>query len=217
MDVSSILTTMLSTSAISNIAKVTETEKSDVKNVITAAMPNLISSALTQSKDKSLVEGFTDALASHAGDSTSSLTSFFNKIDLKDGSKIVKNLFGDSASDIISKISEKAGTTKKSTTSILSSIAPLFMSLLGQSTSADKDSETTSSIAKSLTGLLKGANVTSLLSSLTGSLTGSDKKETTTTSGKKKTTSSTSTAKKKTTSKKSTISTIANIAGKLLK
>ena len=237
MDVSSILSTMLSASSITNLAKVTETDKSDVQNVVSAALPVFLKSALTQSKSKSLAEGFTDALADHAKTGTSNLATFFKNVDLKDGAKIVKHLLGDSAAEETASIAEQAGVSKKATTSILSGIAPLFMSLLGKTTDASASSETTSSIVSTITGLMKGVNAKSLITGIlgsagaatlvssvakkaTGKKTTAAKKTTTgkTTAAKKTTTAKTTTAKKKTAAKKSsTLSTIAGLAGKLLK
>ena len=241
MDVSSILSTMLSASSITNLAKATETDKSDVQNVVSAALPVFLKSALSQSKSKSAAEGFTDALAEHAKTGTSNLATFFKNVDLKDGAKIVKHLLGDSAAEETASIAEQAGVSKKATTSILSGVAPLFMSLLGKTTDASSSSETTSSIVSTITGLMKGVNAKSLITGILGTAgtagiissvakkaagktTAAKKttvaKKTTTakTTAKKTTATKTTTAKKKTAVKKSsTLSTIAGLAGKLLK
>ena len=223
MDVSSILTTLMSSSSINNIAKATEEDKSDVKSVISAALPKLLSSASKQSKDKSTAESFTDALAEHALTSTSNLSTFFKNIDLSDGTKIIKHLIGGTSSAETKEIASEAGVSSKTVTSVLSALGPLFMSLLGKSTNAAADSETTSSITKSITGMLKNVNVSSVLGSLLGTSTSSAK---TTSASKKiasssKTTSSakkTTSAKKTNTSKKSSSSTadLVSKAGSLL-
>lgn len=214
MDFSSILSTLLSTSSVSNIAKATETEKSDVQNVIKAALPTLVTSALSQSKNKSTADIFTDALADHAETGTSNLSTFFKNIDLSDGTKIIKHLLGDSTSETTGEIAKEAGVTKKNAMNILSALAPLFMSLLGQITNANSSSETTSTIVKSLTSLTKGVDVSSLLGDLLGSAISSK-------TSSKSTTAKKSTGTKKVTKSKSsagdTLSTIASLAGKLLK
>ncbi|MBO5137643.1 MAG: DUF937 domain-containing protein [Spirochaetaceae bacterium] len=197
MDVSSLFSTLLSSSSITNVSKATGTEKGEVKDVLTAALPALLNGAKEQAEDKSTQAGFLEALASHAKDDTSSVSGFLKNVDLKDGAAIVKHLIGGSSSSTTKEIAKESGVSATKVTSILSAIAPLLMSLLG------KESESSSTGGVDLLGsLVKNVDMGSVISGLLG---GTSSKTT------KKTTSSTSK-----TSSSSKLSKAASLLGGLL-
>ena len=109
MDISSLLSTLTSSSSITNVSKVTGTTKTEVKDVLSAALPALLNGAKEQSEDKSTQEGFLSALASHAKDDTSSISSFLKNVDLDDGAAIVKHLIGGSSSSATKNIAKEFG------------------------------------------------------------------------------------------------------------
>ncbi|MBQ5490713.1 MAG: DUF937 domain-containing protein [Treponema sp.] len=160
MDASSILTTLLSSKSITGISKATDTSSADVSNILAAAVPALLQGAQKQTSGKDAA-GFTQALAEHAADSTSNITSFLKNVDLDDGSKILGHLLTASATKAIAKESK---TSESTTKSVLSAVAPLFMSLLGQQTSGSS----ANAIGSLLGGLMGSSNLTSLLGGLLG-------------------------------------------------
>jgi len=164
MDASSILTTLLSSKSITGISKATETSSSDVTNILAAAVPSLLKGATKQTTG-SKAAGFTQALADHAGDKTSNLTTFLKNVDLDDGAKIISHLL--TATDT-KKIAKASNTSVSTTSSVLAAVAPLFMSLLGQQTSGSS----ASAIGSLLTGLASSGNLTSLLGGLLGGSSG---------------------------------------------
>lgn len=164
MDLTSLLGNFLGETSLETIGKVTDTSTSDVGNVLKAAFPKLLEGASKQASNKKTQEGFEDALATHAKDRISSIPSFLKKVDLEDGAKIVKHLIGGASSTATKEIAKESGVSAKSVTSILSAIAPLFMSLLGKEekkSSADNASDL-------LSGLMKNVNVTKVLGGLLG-------------------------------------------------
>ena len=187
MDISSLLSTLTSSSSITNVSKVTGTTKTEVKDVLSVALPALLNGAKEQSEDKSTQEGFLSALASHAKDDTSSISSFLKNVDLDDGAAIVKHLIGGSSSSATKNIAKESGVSSSKVTSILSAVAPLLMSLLGQ------ESANSSSGADLMGSLLKNVDMGSMLSGLLGGTT-TTKKTTTKKTTTKKTSSSTNDA-----------------------
>ncbi|MCR5046248.1 MAG: DUF937 domain-containing protein [Treponema sp.] len=160
MDASSILTALLSDKSVSGISKATKTSSSDVTNILAAAVPSLLKGAAKQTKG-STAKGFEQALADHAGANTSNISSFIKNEDLADGAKIISHLL--TASDT-KKIAKASNTSLATTGAVLSAIAPLFMSLLGQQSSGSSSS----AIGSLLLNLATDSNVTSLLGSLLG-------------------------------------------------
>lgn len=201
MDLTKLASTLISSDSISGLSNLTGASDKDVSNVLAQALPALLSGANSQAKDKDTAESFATALSDHAKDDTKDLSKFLGNVDLKDGAKILGHLLGSDKDDVIGNIAESTGVSKKDTSSIVSAIAPLLLSLLGQQTEEDDDKDTG---AAGLVGaLLDNVDVGSLL---TGLLTDNSSSSSTTTSGKKKS------SKKKATSDKS-----GGLLGSLLK
>lgn len=201
MDLTKLASTLISSDSISGLSNLTGASDKDVSNVLAQALPALLSGANSQAKDKDTAESFANALSDHAKDDTKDLSKFLGNVDLKDGAKILGHLLGSDKDDVIGNIAESTGVSKKDTNSIVSAIAPLLLSLLGQQTEEDDDKDTG---AAGLVGaLLDNVDVGSLL---TGLLTDNSSSSSTTTSGKKKS------SKKKATSDKS-----GGLLGSLLK
>lgn len=179
MDLQKLAGTLLSSDSIEGLSGLTGVSGSDISNVLAQGLPTLLSGANAQAKDKDTSAGFAAALAQHAKDDTGNLSSFMGKVDMEDGSKIIAHLLGSDKDQTLSNISKKAGVSAKDTSSILSAVAPLLMSLLGQQADADDDKE--SGVDALLGTLLDNVDVGSLL---TGLLT--DNSASTTSGGKKK-------------------------------
>lgn len=169
MDLQKLAGTLLSADAISGLSERSGASKSDVKKVLTQALPSLLGGADNQAKGSDTAEGFAAALASHAKNSTSDLPSFLGNIDLEDGGKIIGHLLGADTDSTTKAVSEKTGVSGKTTSNILSAVAPLLMSLLGQQ--ADEDDDKDSGIAGLMGSLLSNIDVGELL---TGLLTDDD-------------------------------------------
>ena len=125
MDISSLVGTLMSADSLQSVGKTSKTDSKTVQSVLGAALPALLGSAQAQSQDAST--GFAEALLSHSKADTSDIASFLNKVDMEDGGKIVNHLLD---ADSLSAIAKKAGVSKRDTASVLSTAAPLLMSLL---------------------------------------------------------------------------------------
>ena len=96
MDTKTLLSSLLSSSAVSNIGKVANASTTDVTSVLTQAVPALLQGASQQAQNSSA--SFSQALQDHAKDDTSNVNSFFKNINLADGAKIVSHLLGSTSS-----------------------------------------------------------------------------------------------------------------------
>ena len=187
-----LLKQLLSKDALVGISKVTGVDGDEVTKILGAALPQLMSGAEKETAEKK--DDFVVALADHAKKDTTNMSSFFNGVDLADGAKIIGHLLGntDKTAEAVAK---KAGVTKAKSKSVLSAVAPLFMSLLGKQSSASSSKPT--SIFSTLTSALGIEGLDDVI----GSILGDDKK-------KKQTAKKTDTAaKKKTDTKKKTSTT----------
>lgn len=185
MDLSKIAGSLLSNDSLKGLSILTGASNSDIKNVLSSALPSLLTGATEQAKNESTAASFAGALAQHAKDDTSDLTSFLGNVDLADGAKIIGHLLGSGKEETVKKAAKASGVSEKKTGDILSAIAPMLLSLLGQQAEEDDDKETG---ASGLVGaLLDNVDVGSLLSGLISTDTSSSS---TSTSGKKKPASS---------------------------
>jgi len=164
MDLSKLAGSLLSSDSIKGLSSLTGTSNTDIKNVLSSALPSLLSGATEQAKNESTAESFANALAQHAKDDTSNLTSFLGKVDLGDGAKIVSHLLGSGKEETVKKAAKASGVSEKKTNDILSAVGPMLLSLLGQQAEEDDDKGTG---ANGLVGaLLDNVDVGSLLSGL---------------------------------------------------
>ncbi|MBQ9141344.1 MAG: DUF937 domain-containing protein [Lachnospiraceae bacterium] len=170
MDLKKLAGTLLSSDSIKGLSDITDASGSDVTKVLTQAIPVLLSGANEQAKDKKTADSFVSALSQHAKDDTKDLSKFMNNVDLKDGSKILTHLLGSDKDNILGDIAEKTGVSQKKTNNILSAIAPLLLSLLGQQKEEDDDKD--SGIENLLGSLLSNVDVGDVL---TGLLSGNSK------------------------------------------
>ena len=166
MDLNNLMGTMLSGTALTGLSQKTGTSQKDVMNVLSTALPSMLSGAQAQANGAQTAEGFVGALADHAKDNTADLSSFLSNVDLKDGQKIVNHLLGSNAKATAQTAAKNAGVSVTKANNILSGAAPLLMSLLGQQTAASTGSgsaQSTSAVASLMGSLLQNVDVTSLL------------------------------------------------------
>ncbi|MBQ4381790.1 MAG: DUF937 domain-containing protein [Oscillospiraceae bacterium] len=168
MDISSILSTLTSGDSLGAISQSSGTSVKDVQNVLSAGIPSLLSGALQQSQNGDTAQRFAGALSQHSASDLSNLGSFFSNVDLTDGSKIISHLLGSGKDEAISDISERAGVSKKKTNNILSTVAPMLMSLLGKEAQSSGAQGNTSAVSGLMSSLLGNVDMGSLVTGLLG-------------------------------------------------
>ena len=168
MDIKELMGTMLSSETVGAIGKAAGASGSDVKSVLSSALPSLLEGAKGQAHDTATAEGFVGALSDHAKDNTSDISSFLSGVDLEDGGKIVGHLLGTDADKTTKAAADKAGVDKSKAGSILSAAAPLLMSLLGQNASsgANAESNNAGGIAGIMGSLLSNVDLGSVIGGL---------------------------------------------------
>ena len=158
MDITSIMSTVMSAESLNCISEKTGSSKKEVKSVLTSALPLLLAGAKDQAEDKSTAKGFEAALKQHSKSNTKDLTGFLGKVDLADGAKIIGHLLGGKTESTTQTLAQSSGTSSNNTAAILAAAAPLLMSLLGQESGKDEE--------ESAGGALMGQLVSSMLSNV---------------------------------------------------
>ena len=168
MDISSLLGVFMSGDSVGQLSQTANVSAEETKNVLSAALPQLLNGALSQSKDSETAEGFAAALSQHAADDTSNIGSFLGKVDLDDGAKIVSHLLGSGADSTVDEVAKKSGVSAAQTSTILAAAAPLLMSLLGQETGSQQSANAGLDISGILGSMLGKVDLGSMLSGLLG-------------------------------------------------
>ena len=180
MDLSSLMNVFLSQQSQQGISTATGSSSSDVTSILASALPSLLAGANKQSQQTSTATSFAKALASHAQDDTSNLSSFYNNVDLNDGAKIIQHLLGNKTNATIKTVANQAGVTQNQAGSVLAAAAPLLLSLLGQQTTAQTKTAATQKAKTAQTtnlmsSLLSNVDVGSLIGTMLGSGSSSKK------------------------------------------
>ena len=184
MDLSKLAGSLLSSDSIKGLSSLTGASNGDIQSVLTNALPSLLSGATEQAKNADTAESFANALSQHAKDDTSNLSSFLGNVDMADGAKIIGHLLGANKEETVQKAAKASGVSQNKTSDILSAVAPMLLSLLGQQ--ADEDDDKESGVNALVGSLLDNVDVGSLLSGLISTDTSSSSS----TNGKKKPASS---------------------------
>jgi len=144
MDLTSIVGSLLSGETVSAASSAAGAKEDTTAAVLQAALPYLMHGLTEQAKDEDKSDKVAQALSTHAQNDTSDLTSFLSNVDTEDGAKILNHLFGATDTDAAQKIAKKSGVSVGQATSILSVVAPLLMSLVGQHTQQQQQQQTSS-------------------------------------------------------------------------
>lgn len=131
MDLTNILGALTGNDAVSAISQNLKIDQKQVSSVITAALPSLLGAMQKNASTESGAASLAKALGDHAG-SAGNILSNLKTTDLTDGNKILSHIFGGNLTNILGGISKQTGVASNSVSSILASIAPSLLALLGK-------------------------------------------------------------------------------------
>lgn len=129
---------LLAGDGLSAVSKRARCSEAKTAKVLSLGIPTLIAG---MQKNVSTPEGDASlrrALGDHGGKNTGDVTSFLKAVDLKDGKKILKHVFGDQQDATVEKLSKASGLSGSTVINILAQAAPLLLSLLGSQQSQEQ-------------------------------------------------------------------------------
>ncbi len=174
MDLNSLFGALSSADSVAGIAKAAGVSEKDVQSVMASALPSMLSGAQLQASNEDTLESFAKALSKHSKTDTSDLGSFFGKVDVEDGTKILGHLLGADQEAVTKTAATRAGLGSNKTLLIMAMLAPLLLGKLGQGTNASSASATPSLVSGLVGSMLGGGSSGgSLLGSLLGGGSGS--------------------------------------------
>lgn len=166
MDLTNILGALTGNDAANTIAGNLKLDPKQVSSVITNALPSLLGAMQKNASTPGGAEALAQALGNHAGNAGNILNNL-KAADLTDGSKILNHIFGGNLSSVVNGISKKSGVASNMVKSILASIAPSLLALLGK---GQQGSGTNAAGLAAMLGTILGATGGSTSSQSTGGL-----------------------------------------------
>ena len=131
MDLTNILGALTGNDAVGAISQNLKIDQKQVSSVITAALPSLLGAMQKNASTEAGAASLAKALGDHAGHA-GNIISNLKATDLTDGNKILGHIFGGNLTNILGGISKQTGVASNSVGSILASIAPSLLALLGK-------------------------------------------------------------------------------------
>ena len=169
MDLTALMSAMLSEESIENLGAKAESSPEEVRSVLGSALPLLLNGANAQATNQQTAPGFLGALQQHAQDDATNIPSFFGNVDMGDGAKIIAHLLGANTGAQTQAVAQQTGVSQAKTGNILAAVAPLLLTLLGQQAASSSNSSNNALGIGSLMGSLMGSgDMTSLLGSFLG-------------------------------------------------
>ena len=131
MDLTNILGALTGNDAVDAISQNLKIDSKQVSSVITAALPSLLGAMQQNASSQAGAASLAEALGYHAGNAGNIINNL-KAADLVDGNKILSHIFGGNLSSVLSGISKNTGVASNAVGSILASIAPSLLALLGK-------------------------------------------------------------------------------------
>ena len=131
MDLSNILGALTGNDAASAVSQNLKIDQKQVSSVITAALPYLLGAMQQNASSQAGAASLADALGYHAGNA-GNIVDNLKAADLVDGKKILSHIFGAKLSSVLGGVSKSTGVGTNAVGSILASIAPSLLALLGK-------------------------------------------------------------------------------------
>ncbi|MBR4018496.1 MAG: DUF937 domain-containing protein [Clostridia bacterium] len=129
---------LMNDSSVKQIAKASGVKADQAENVIGNAIPLLVQAMSDNAGTKEGAESLFGALGQHA--SSESAAEQLKNTDAVDGDKIIGKILGSNKQGVTDALAKQAGITRGNTASILSLMAPVLLSLIGNQTNNNNTS-----------------------------------------------------------------------------
>ena len=123
---------LINKDTIAQLAKGAKADETQVESLLTSALPVLMQNMANNASTKEGKDSLAKALSQHAAQTnTTNVTTLLKQADTADGEKILGHILGGSKADVTSALAKKSGLSSKDTLSLLATLAPVLLSLMG--------------------------------------------------------------------------------------
>ncbi len=153
MDVTKLLSVITDSSGVAALSQSSGAQSGQVSDLLTKAIPILMKGMEQNAATEEGAGSLAKALDDHAGDDMSNIGSFLRNLDVSDGTKILGHILGSKSSEVQTGLAQKTGLSSSQVGNILSSVAPMLLSILGgQKQSANVNNSGIGGMLSSLLG-----------------------------------------------------------------
>ena len=152
MDLTNILGALTGNDAINAVSQNLKIDEKQVSSVISSALPFILGAMQKNASSQAGAASLADALGYHAGNA-GNVVDNLKAADLVDGGKILSHIFGGNLGNVLGGISKQTGVSSNLVSSILASIAPSLLALLGK---GQQSSGTNAAGLESMLGVILG-------------------------------------------------------------
>ncbi len=150
---------LLGQNSVDSISSTTGVKGDQVTQLVRTALPILLAGMRQNAESEEGAQSLAAALEAHAGDTKGSTAQMLASADVKDGEKAVQHILGDHSKEITQGLSKQTGITSKQVMSVLGTLVPVLLALLGSNSETGKGNQVDSGgLGGVLTSLLMGSN-----------------------------------------------------------
>lgn len=143
---------LLGGNTVSALSETTGASSEQVTQLVTAALPLLMTGMHQNATTEEGAEALSKALDQHATKKKEKTSEMVKEADTEDGKKAVKHILGEKEDTITEGLAKKTGMSNEQVVTALSALAPVVLSLLGNEKKSDNSSDLTSLLAGALLG-----------------------------------------------------------------
>lgn len=131
MDIGTLLSVFTNSENVNALSNNSGVKPNQVSELLQKAIPILMKGMQQNAASESGASSLAKALDDHADHDISNIDSFLKNTDSNDGSKILNHILGNKNTEVQTGLAQKTGLSSSQISSILSSVAPILLSVLG--------------------------------------------------------------------------------------
>lgn len=158
MDMETIMKMMLSSGALEQVSGMLGVGEKEAESAVEVVMPLLLKGMQGQMQNQDTKYGFLQALNDHSKEDTSDLKKAVKNVDVEDGAKIVKHLFGAGEEEVAAQAKKKSGLDTKTILKVMAILAPILMSKMGKTAKTETAKSSSGDMMSVVGGLLDGVD-----------------------------------------------------------
>lgn len=156
---------------LAQLGKSVGADADQVSKLTQLGLPAMLEGLTKNTRTPEGAESLATALDQHKDDSVDDLEGFLNKVNRKDGAKILNHVFADKNNQVKKTLAKETGLKKGQVSGLLTQLAPVLLGALGnQKKEENMDAGGIASLLPSLGSLLGGASSSGGLAGITSIL-----------------------------------------------
>lgn len=153
--IDSLLQELLSDATIGNLASAAGVDKGGVTDVISAAIPTLLTAMAENSTSEEGASSLAKALTQHSSKTKINVPDAVKNADIVDGQKIISHILGGNTNETIDKMSKSTNLDKDKISRILSMVAPIILTFIARGKKTGNKSDSAFDMTDMLSSFVK--------------------------------------------------------------